>query len=74
MKKIEKYALIWKVDQNEGSLHLTLKGDETAQMLIDSAAEASLVLDMLRNEAPVYADPEHNLLTTGLEPAGEGEG
>jgi hypothetical protein len=35
-------------------------------------ADALLLLDVLRNEGPVYMDA-HGTLYTGLEPVGEGE-
>jgi hypothetical protein len=36
-------------------------------------ADIMMILDVLRNEHPVYMDANHTLYT-GLEPVGEGEG
>lgn len=36
-------------------------------------AEAALIIDLLRNESPVYLDLATNTITVGAEPAGEGE-
>lgn len=37
------------------------------------AARAALLLDILRNEKPVYWTEEEEILWTGKEPVGEGE-
>jgi hypothetical protein len=71
MKSIESYKITWNVKSDEGIILLqTEEGVE--QLLADSAAEAMLLLDILRNESPVFYND--GLLFTGFEPVGEGEG
>lgn len=70
MKSIESYKITWNVKSDEGVILLqTEEGVE--QLLADSAAEAMLLLDILRNESPVFYND--GLLFTGFEPVGEGE-
>jgi hypothetical protein len=71
MKQIESYKITWNVANDEGIIVLQVEGG-TEQLLADSAAEALLLLDMLRNESPVFYN--EGLLMTGFEPVGEGEG
>jgi hypothetical protein len=76
-RKIEKYAVFWNVTANEGQIIFQLTereaGPGTATLLLDSPQEGQLVLDILRNEEPVYYDDEHDLIMTGLEGVGEEE-
>lgn len=72
-QEIEQYAFYWHYKGNEGYLQLLLADGTTGQVMIDSAAEGVLLLDVLRNEKPVYWDSDHELIMTGLEPVGEGE-
>ena len=69
MKQIESYKISWNVANDEGII-LLQTADGVEQLLVDSAAEASLLIDLLRNEKPVFV--ENNLLFTGFEPVGEG--
>lgn len=73
MIKIESYAIMWNVDTNQGSINLLLEGDGSRMLHIDSAEEGSLLLDILRNEDPVYVHNNHNQIITGIEPVGEGD-
>lgn len=73
MIKIESYAIMWNTDNDEGSINLILENGETRMLSADSAAECSLLVDILRNESPVYIHVRHNQLITGIEPVGEGE-
>jgi len=70
MKQIESYKISWNVANDEGII-LLQTADGVEQLLADSASEASLLLDILRNESPVFI--ENGLLFTGFEPVGEGE-
>lgn len=75
-RNIDKYLVFWNAAANEGQLTLELAGDEdprTATIHLDSPQEGSLLLDILRNESPVYYDDEYELIITGMEPVGEGE-
>lgn len=73
MIKIESYAVMWNADLNEGSINLLLENGGSRLLTADSAAECALLVDILRNESPVYVHARHNQLITGLEPVGEGE-
>ncbi len=76
-RNIEKYAIFWNAAANEGHFVLQLTevedGPPTAMLHLDSPQEGSLILDILRNEQPVYYDDEHGLIVSGMEPVGEGE-
>ncbi len=76
-RKIEKYAIFYNVAANEGhflfQLDDNIEGESTATLLLDSPEEGTLILDILRNEEPVYYDEEHQIIMTGLEFTGEGE-
>lgn len=73
MKEVLAYKVSWNVEVDQGIFLLDLKNEEgVRQLLVDSAAEASLLIDILRNEKPVYVD-SNNLLLSGFEMVGEGE-
>ncbi len=76
-RKIENYAFFWNVRANEGHFVFQLdeneNGSPTATLFLDSPAEGTLLVDILRNESPVYYDEENEIIMTGLEPVGEGE-
>lgn len=71
--KIEKYQMAWNAGKNEGMLILLLEGGGTINQPIDSAEEGYFLLDMLRNEDPVFYDANADIILTGFEPVGEGE-
>ena len=73
MIKIMKYMMTYRPHENAGSIHLILENGEGADIPIDSPQEATLMLDLLRNEAPVFYDPNNQLLSCGIEGVGEGE-
>ena len=68
------YTFFWRTDDNTGVIQLGLANNTGGALHPDSPAEAMLLLDVLRNEKPVYYSPEGGLLMTGVEPVGEGEG
>ena len=71
--EIKGYAFFWHAGHNEGSLHLQLADGGSTKVHVDSAQEGTLLLDVLRNEKPVFFDPQNELIMTGMEPVGEGE-
>ncbi len=73
MIEITSYKFVWELDNNEGLMHLKPTGGASKIVPIDSPQEASLLLDVLRNEKPVFYDSDNNIILTGLEPVGEGE-
>jgi hypothetical protein len=40
---------------------------------METPQEMMMLVDLLRNEKPIYYDRKYNLITTGIEPVGEGE-
>ena len=70
MKEVESYRIAWNANADEGSIMLQTT-DGVEQILLDSASEGTLLLDILRNEKPVYV--ENGVIFTGFEPVGEGE-
>ncbi len=73
MKAIEQYAMFWQPEHNVGSIHLALSDGTGADIKLDSPAEASLLVDILRNESPCYWNVHTGQISTGLEPVGEEE-
>ena len=58
---------------HSGMIHFILKNGTSSHFNFHGPEEASLLLDILRNEKPVYYDPEHEIVATGMEKVGEGE-
>ena len=50
------------------------EGRMVAQHFPMNAADALFVADMLRNESPIFFDPDTGALASGKEGVGEGEG
>ncbi len=73
MIKILKYVITYRPVDDAGKVHLILEDGTGANLPIDSPQEATFILDLLRNEQPVYYDPLHQLLSSGIEGIGEGE-
>ncbi len=71
MTKIETYSIMWNADVNEGSISVSLEGGATRMIPIDSSQEGILLLDILRNEKPVYLHDRHNQIITGIVPIAE---
>lgn len=73
MQEIKCYKLTWRPDENVGQLHFGLADGTGASVPVDTPQEASMLIDVLRHESPVYWDVKHRFLMTGFEPVGEGE-
>ena len=77
-RKIDKYAIFYNVQANEGHFIFQLdeksEGEGTATLWLDSPQEGTLILDILRNEQPVYYDEENQILMTGLDFTEKGKG
>ena len=70
-REIERYSFFWNVRANEGHFIFQLRESTTATLFLDSPQEGQLLLDVLRNEKPVFFDEEHEIILTGLESVGE---
>ena len=69
--KIEKYQVSWNAGKNEGILILLLEDGSTITQPIDTADEGSFLVDILRNESPVFYDHASDIILTGFEEVGE---
>jgi len=70
MKEVDGYKVVWNPNVNEGSILLNVPGG-VERLHLGDAAEGLLLIDILRNEKPVYVND--GILFTGFEPVGEGE-
>jgi hypothetical protein len=64
MELVLSYKMAWNTSNDQGTLLLSVE-DNVRQIHIDSASEASLVLDILKHEKPVFV--QENLIFTGFE-------
>lgn len=72
-KTVEKYAVLhYRDGRTRLNLYFT-DGSWDHYYELDPA-RASLLVDILRNEKPVYWTESYDILWTGREPVGEGEG
>ena len=75
LHEIDRYKAYWSISYNLGRVSVWKEGqEETWNFQVDSTGEFSLVIDLLRNEKPVYYDPEAEIIGGANEPVGEGEG
>jgi len=75
-KKILYYAARWLPNNNYGLLWIFYLDGQTQKnksMKIESPQEMLVILDILRNEKPVYFDPTNNEIATNMEIVGEAE-
>lgn len=67
------YRTLWNATDNHGQLWI-LFADQTGKLFdTETPQEMMMLVDLLRNEKPIYYDHQHNLIMTGIEPVGEGE-
>lgn len=67
------YRTFWNATDNHGQIWI-LFADETGKLFdTETPEEMMMLVDLLRNEKPIYYDIQHNFIMTGLEPVGEGE-
>lgn len=76
--EIDSYKFFWNAKTNEGQLMLALLPEKESDpnvvtLLLDTPQEGTLMIDILRNEKPVYYNTDSELIHTGFEPVGEGE-
>lgn len=79
-RKIDKYMLQWNLEMHEGSISLYWKDEsdkedqlEGHRLTVKDREEYQILVDMLRNEKPVYFYTDRNVLTTQKEAVGEAE-
>lgn len=73
MKEIKSYKIIYHQESHSGMIHLHMADKTTQHFPFQGEGEAALLLDILRNEKPVFYDKKGELFCTGFEPVGEGE-
>jgi hypothetical protein len=71
-KLINVYKAYWRQDKNYGFLRLYYAGGVSV-LRIESPQEMLLLLDIIRNEKPVWCETVSKAITTGAEPVGEEE-
>lgn len=73
MVEITAYSVYWHAATKTGDVRVNLV-DDTSHTLTDmSAPEVNMLVDLLRNEKPVYYSVERQVVFVAWEPVGEGE-
>lgn len=72
-KMVEKYQLGWQHAAHKGSLVLLFQGGGFKQLNNMPAQDYQAMVDLLRNEAPVWYDDNQSLLASTHELVGEAE-
>jgi len=73
MVEITAYSVYWHAATKTGDVRVNLV-DDTSHTLTDmSAEEIHMLVDLLRNEKPVYYSVERQVVFVAWEPVGEGE-
>lgn len=72
-KMVEKYQLGWQHKAHKGSLVLLFQGGGFKQLDNLLAQDYQAMVDLLRNEAPVWYDDNQSVLASTHEMVGEGE-
>ena len=67
------YNARWDLNDHCGYLRLWRSTGGNFQHRIDNPAEFSAIIDLLRNEKPVFFDTSDWSIHIGREPVGEGE-
>jgi len=66
------YRTLWNATDNHGQLWVQF-ADETGKLFdTETPEEMMMLVDLLRNEKPIFYDSKYNLIMTGFEPVGEG--
>lgn len=73
-KEVNYYQVLWRHDTKAGWVKVFyVDGSDAYQIGPLTYEDYTVMLDMLRNEKPVYYDLEQNALATIGEPVGEEE-
>jgi hypothetical protein len=71
-KEVKKYSVNWRPEENKGYIVVYYETYGFG-IWVDSVQELSFMVDLLRNEEPIYFNPDTKQLNTSLEEVGEGE-
>ncbi len=72
-ERVEAYRVVWDLDNHNGGLVLVLQKDRVFHR-IHAPAQLQMLVDLLRNEQPIFYDHRRKLLQTADEPVGEYDG
>jgi hypothetical protein len=73
IKRLNQYQAWWDSASNQGYFWFTYFDGERSRTGPVSAESFSIVIDLLRNEMPVYGDHTRAMVTTQSEEVGEEE-
>lgn len=73
IKLITDYQGVWNATPDEGYFWFTYHDGARERTITVDAASFSVIIDMLRNEDPVYGDHTRALVMTQAEEVGEEE-
>jgi hypothetical protein len=71
--EVKSYVIFWDIDGHFGNIQLNLSNNQGFAIGGQTPEEMHMLVDILRNEKPLYFDTTSKLLSTSFEPAGEGE-
>lgn len=71
MKEVDAYKIAWNANSHDGTIILHTIPDGIEQIGVSNPSECMLLVDLLRNEKPIYIN--NGVLFTGFEEVGEGE-
>ena len=72
-KEVKKYHIGWRHSDHTGTIKMFFAGSGEATAGALPYEDFWAMVDILRNEAPVYYDAAAKVLATHHEPVGEGE-
>lgn len=67
------YVVFWDIDGHFGNIQLNLSNNSGWAIGGQTPEEMMMLVDLLRNEKPIYFIDTTRLLVVGSEPVGEGE-
>ena len=73
MVEITAYSVYWRGPAGVGEVRVNLVDDTSATLAELSADQVRMLVDLLRNEKPVYFDSEKETVFVAWEPVGWGE-
>ncbi len=71
-RTINKYTAYWNVENHEGNLRIFFS-DGSTTLHFTNPSEFHAVIDILRNEKPVFTNSDYKYVATSYETVGEGE-
>ena len=73
MIQVTSYVVFWDIDDHRGNIQLNLANNQGWAIGGQTPDEMHMLVDLLRNEKPIYFDTSSRLLSTSFEPVGEKE-